>query len=331
MNPGPGAPPRVAIVGPTASGKTGVGIALARLLGTEIVSADSQQVYQYLDIGTAKPTPAERAQAVFHAIDRVPPDAPWTLADFQALGSRACDTLAAQGRMPLIVGGTGLYVRALTTALDIPHAPPDDKFRAHWRALADEHGTAFVQRALALVDPQAARRIHVNDLGRLVRALEVHQATGVALSEWHARNRARTAQMDVALFGLHYADRRTLYARIEARVDAMIAQGLADEVQALLARGYSAALKPMQSLGYRQIAAMLTGDMTLPAATDEIKRETRHFARRQLIWFRADPRVRWLEAGSKSAEQLAQEMAALLAGHAHSMQKDKQPDEQTAA
>lgn len=331
MNAGPGSVPRVAIVGPTASGKTAVGIALARLLGTEIVSADSQQVYRSMDIGTAKPTHAERAQAVFHAIDVVPPDALWTLADFQALGNMACDTLAAQGRTPLLVGGTGLYVRALTTIMDIPAAPPDPEFRTHWRAVAAQRGTAFVQQELALVDPQAARRIHVNDLGRLVRALEVYHASQVPLSEWHARNQARTAQMNVTLFGLHHADRRELYGRIETRVDAMLADGLADEVRRLLAMGYRADLKPMQSLGYRQMTAMLAGEMTLPAAADDIKRETRHFARRQLIWFRADPRVRWLDAGGKSADALAQEMANVLGDDAPPTQKDQQPDEQTAA
>ncbi len=331
MNLAPGGVPRVAIVGPTASGKTAVGIALARIWGTEIVSADSMQVYQSMDIGTAKPTPAEQMQAKFHAIDVAAPDAPWTLADFQALGNTACDALAAQGRVPLVVGGTGLYVRALTTILDIPLTPPDAEFRAHWRALATEHGTAFVQRALSLADPQAAARIHVNDLGRLVRALEVFHATGVPLSEWHARNQAKTDRMNVTLFGLGFADRRGLYERIERRVDRMLADGLADEVRGLLAMGYGADLKPMQSLGYRQMAAMLAGEITETDAVDEIKRETRHFARRQLIWFRADPRIRWLEAGDQSAEKLAQEIASALGSDAQTTQKDRLPDEQTAA
>ncbi len=331
MNPAPEAPPRVAIVGPTASGKTAVGIALARMLRTEIVSADALQVYRGMDIGTAKPTPGEQAQAVFHAINVVAPDAPWTLADFQALGSRACDALAAQGRMPLVVGGTSLYVRALTTTLDIPQTPPDDAFRAHWRALAEERGTAFVQAELALVDPAAAARIHVNDLGRLVRALEVFHATNVPLSEWHRRNKARNDQAHVILFGLGYADRRTLYQRIEQRVDLMLAAGLADEVRGLLALGYGADLKPMQSLGYRQITATLAGEMTEATAADEIKRETRHFARRQLIWFRADPRIQWLEAEGKSAEALAQEMAAALRSALPTTHTDRKLDEQTAA
>ncbi len=331
MNCAPAMPPRVAIVGPTASGKTAVGIALARLLGTEIVSADSMQVYRGMDIGTAKPTRAEQAQAVFHAIDAAAPDTPWTLADFQALGSGACDTLAGQGRMPLIVGGTGLYVRALTTTLDIPHTPPDSAFRAHWRTLADEHGTAFVQSELARADPQAAARIHVNDLGRLVRALEVFHATGVPLSEWHARNKAKNDQANVVLFGLGCADRRELYKRIEQRVDLMLAEGLVGEVRGLLARGYGTHLKPMQALGYRQVTAMLAGETSEAEATEDIKRETRRFARRQLIWFRADPRIQWLEAGGKSAETLAQEMAFALHNTFPTTHKDRRLDEQTPA
>jgi len=327
MNRAPAAPPRVAIVGPTASGKTAVGIALARLWGTEIVSADSMQVYQHMDIGTAKPTLQERAQAVFHAVDVVPPDASWTLADFQALGSQACDALAAQGRRPLVVGGTGLYVRALTTTLDIPQTPPDLAFRERWRTLAQERGTAFVQSELAQVDPASAARIHVNDLGRLVRALEVYQATGVPLSEWHARNKAKNEQANVVLFGLNYADRRELYQRIEQRVDLMLAEGLADEVRSLLAQGYGAHLKPMQSLGYRQMAAMLAGETMEAGAVDEIKRETRHFARRQLIWFRADPRIRWLEASGKSLGDLAQEIASSLSEEAATTHKDRKLDE----
>lgn len=305
-------PPRLALVGPTASGKTAVGVALAKLLETEIVSADSMQVYRRMDIGTAKPTPEERAQARFHAVDVAEPDEEWTLADYQRLGETACDTLEAAGCPPLIVGGTGLYVRALTTNLDIPQTPPDEAFRERWRALAETHGSTFVRDALARVDAEAAQRIHVNDLGRQIRALEVYNATGVPLSEWHARNRTLTDQRPVWLFGLNFADRRTLYARIEARVDQMIADGFLDEVRKLLAAGYARTLKPMQSLGYRQLAAFLDGELAWEDAKEQIKRETRHYARRQLIWFRADARIHWLEAADKTPLQLAEEIRAHL-------------------
>ncbi len=303
---------RIALVGPTAAGKTAVGVALAELVGTEIVSADSVQVYRKMDIGTAKPTPAERAQVPFHALDVVDPDAEWTLADFQRLGERACADITERGRVPLIVGGTGLYVRALTTRLDIPLAPPDEAFRAKWRALAQTNGNHWLQAEVARVDPQAAARIHVNDVGRLVRALEVYEAHGVSLSELHAQNKAQASTLNVRLFGLTYANRETLYERINARVHAMLAEGFADEVRGLMDAGYGRELKPMQSLGYRHMAAWLAGELSEADATLQLQQDTRRFARRQLIWFRADPRVHWLDAEGKTPAQLADEIAAIL-------------------
>jgi len=305
-------PPRIAIVGPTAAGKTAVGLALAQTLGTEIVSADSVQVYRGMDIGAAKPTPAEQERVRFHGVDVAAPDQEWTLADYQSLGESACQSLAAQGRPALVVGGTGLYVRALTTTLNIPQTPPDTAFRAQWQEAARAQGTAFVQAQLAQVDPEAAARIHVNDLGRLVRALEVFHATGVPLSEWHRRDREQTAKLNVRVFGIHYADRRLLYERIDARVHQMLADGLVDEVRALLTAGYGRSLKPMQSLGYRHMASFLAGEIGYTDAVDAMKRDTRHFARRQLIWFRADARTHWLDAGTLAPTQMADFIADAL-------------------
>lgn len=320
---------RIALVGPTAVGKTAVGVALARRLGVEIVSADSMQVYRRMDIGTAKPTPEERAQVRFHGLDVAAPDEDWTLATFQRLGARACDEIGARGGMPLVVGGTGLYVRALTTRLDIPHTPPDDEFRARWRQTALERGNEFIRNELARVDPQAAGRIHVNDVGRVIRALEVFEATGVPLSEWHARNRAQSQEQEVWLFGLNFADRRLLYERIDARVDQMVTEGFLDEVRGLMALGYGRDLKPMQSLGYRQLAAHVAGELTWADAVAQTKQETRHFARRQLIWFRADTRITWLEAADKTPDALADEIVALLAEH-HTHEGDNAADEQAS-
>jgi tRNA dimethylallyltransferase len=306
-------PPRIAIVGPTAIGKTAVGIQIAQELGTEIISADSMQVYRKFDIGTAKPTAAELAQVRFHGIDVADPAQEWTLADFQRLGETACDALAALGSAPLIVGGTGLYVRALTTDLDIPRTAPDEAFRARWRAIAEGQGNEHVRQALARVDPAAASRIHVNDIGRLIRALEVYEATGVSLSEWHLRNQAQAQTKNVRLFGLNFADRRHLYERIEIRVDQMMVAGFLGEVRDLLAAGYGRDLKPMQSRGYKQLVAHLHDELTLEDAIGQIKQETRHYARRQLIWFRADSRIHWLEAADKTSADLAREIQTRLA------------------
>ena len=306
-------PQRVGLIGPTAVGKTAVGVRLASLLQTEIVSADSMQVYRGMDVGTAKPTPAEQALVHFHGIDIADPDQEWTLADFQQMGESACAKIAGRGASPLVVGGTGLYIRALTTLLDIPQTPPDEAFRTRWRLVAQEQGNEYVRQELGRVDSVAADRIHVNDLGRLIRALEVYEATGVSLSEWHARNQRRESKSNVRLFGLNFADRRALYARIEARVDQMLAEGFVDEVRGLLEAGYGRDLKSIRSLGYRQIASYLCGEMTLDEAILQTKQETRHFARRQLIWFRADKRIRWLEAGTKTAQDLADEIHDILA------------------
>jgi len=299
---------RIALVGPTASGKTAVGIHLAARLGAEVVSADSMQVYRQMDIGTAKPTAEERQRAVFHAIDVADPDQEWTLNHYQRLGDDACHNIAARGQVPLIVGGTGLYVRALTTVLDIPVTPPDEAFRARWREFARANGNAALLARVAQVDPQTAARLHVNDIGRQIRALEVHAVSGRTLTELHAENRARPPEEQPLLFGLNFDDRALLYRRIDDRVNQMLAEGLLDEVRGLLGRGYPVGLKPMRSLGYRHLTAYLAGEASLESAVATMKQDTRHFARRQLIWFRGDARVHWIVADGKPAEQVADEI-----------------------
>jgi len=299
---------RIALVGPTAVGKTAVGILVAQRLQAEIVSADSMQVYREMDIGTAKPTAEDQRQAVFHAINSTNPDEEWTLASYQQLGDNACQEIAARDRVPLIVGGTGLYVRALTTRLDIPIAPPNEELREYWREFAKTNSNAALLAKLAQVDPDSAARLHVNDIGRQIRALEVYAVTGQTLTELHAENRALQAGESPLLFGLHFSDRSLLYARIDARVDQMLAEGLLNEVKVLLNRGYSAHLKPMQSLGYRHMTAFLAGDMDWQAAVASMKQDTRRFSKRQLIWFRGDKRVRWVTADSKTTGQLADEI-----------------------
>ena len=303
---------RIALVGPTASGKTAVAVHLAQHLGAEIVSADSMQVYRYMDIGTAKPTSKEQAQAVFYAIDVADPDQEWTLADYQRLGEAACAEISERGSIPLLVGGTGLYIRALTTRLDIPPAPPDEEFRARWRGFALEHGNEALLAQVGKIDPETAARLHVNDIGRQIRALEVFAATGRTMTDLHAENQANQSPEQPILFGLHFADRDHLYDRIDTRVDLMLASGFLEEVRGLRERGYAASLKAMQALGYRQINAFLAGDLLWDAAVAEIKQETRRFSKRQLIWFRGDKRVRWITADGRTPEQLADEISKII-------------------
>ena len=233
------------------------------------------------------------------------PDSEWTLADYQSLGDTACFETASRGRVPLIVGGTGLYVRALTTLLDIPVAPPDEPLRQRWREFAETHGNPALLAEVAKVDPETADRLHVNDIGRQIRALEVYTATGRTLTALHAANKAKQTAEHPQMFGLRFNDREALYQRIEDRVRQMLDQGLVAEVQSLLNGGYSANLKPMQSLGYRHIAAFLAGDTDLDTAAETMTQDTRRFAKRQMIWFRADPRVHWLDADGRTAEYLA--------------------------
>jgi tRNA dimethylallyltransferase len=303
---------RIALVGPTAVGKTAVGIMLAERLGAEIISADSVQVYRRLDIGAAKPTAEERRQTRFHLMDVVDPDGEWTLADVQKAGDAAHDDIITRGRVPLIVGGTGLYARALTTRLDIPTVPPDEPFRERWRGFARERGNLALQAELARVDPVAAGRIHGNDVKRMIRALEVFAALGMPMSDLHAENQASAGTVPALVIALNYTDRRSLYARIEGRVDGMMAAGFEDEVRGLLAAGYSTELRSLQSLGYRHLCAYLTGACDLATAVGDLKRDTRHFARRQLIWFRGDPRVHWLFMDGKSLASVVDEATRIV-------------------
>jgi len=263
-----------------------------------------------MDIGTAKPTSEEQASAVFHLIDVVDPNESWTLSDFQREGTAKCEEITARRHLPLIVGGTGLYSRALTQDLRIPITPPNPDLRDHWQTICDEAGTASLYAEVVKIDPEAAARIHVNDAKRLIRALEVYECQGRTISDLHAENKAQAEQYNVALFGLNYANRDLLYDRINERVDLMMQQGFLEEVERLLAMGYGSDLNPMQSLGYRHLTKVITGEATLAEAVDLLKRDTRHFARRQLIWFRADPRIHWIEMDNLTTEDAADRICA---------------------
>ena len=310
---------RIALVGPTASGKTAVGIRLAQLLSAEIVSADSMQVYRHMDIGTAKPTAAEQHEAAFHAISVADPDDEWTLADYQRSSGRACHEIAVRGHVPLIVGGTGLYIRSLTTQLDIPVAPPDEEYRQKWREFAETHGNPALLAEVARIDPETAARLHVNDIGRQIRALEVYAATGRTMTALHTENQAKQPAEHPQIFGLRFTDRELLYRRISLRVEQMLAEGFLDEVRSLLNAGYSAALKPMLSLGYRHMTAFLSGDTDWNTAVETMTQDTRRFAKRQMIWFRGDPRVQWLDADGLPAEQLAETIYLLTQRASHTL------------
>ena len=278
----------LALVGPTAVGKTALSLALAARFDGEIISADSRLFYRGLDIGTAKPTAAERAAAPHHLIDICEPDETLSLGQYQRLARTAIEGVLARGRLPILAGGTGQYVMAVVEGWGVPEVAP----RPALRAALEELGGAEVARWLAALDPVAAGRIDPRNVRRVVRALEVTLVSGRRMSE---HQRKTPPPYDIRLVGLR-RDRAALYARIDARVDEMMAAGLLDEVRRLRDAGY-AGEPPLSGLGYRQLLAHLRGETTLDEAVTRIKFETHRFARQQATWFRADDRrIAWFEA-----------------------------------
>jgi tRNA dimethylallyltransferase len=306
-------PPLIALVGPTAVGKTAVGIALAERIDGEIVSADAVAVYKKLDIGAAKPTREEQAQVPFHLLDVAAPDEDFTLADFERLADEAITKIRNREHVPLVVGGTGLYVRSVTATLTVPNVPPQPAFRAALWAEVEEKGAPALHARLAESDPAAAAKILLNDAKRIIRALEVLEMTGQPMSSFHTPEGVRgVPRPNTTVLGLRM-ERAVLYRRIEARVDAMMAAGFVEEVQSLLAAGYSPEAKAMQSLGYRHIAQYLSGQSTLDMAIEELKRDTRRYAKRQISWFNADPQVVWLDLDAEpKADTVADQALAAL-------------------
>lgn len=295
------APESVGVLcGPTAVGKTVLAVELAEQLQAEIICADSRTVYRRMDIGTAKPDAALRARVPHHLLDVVEPGETFTVADFQRLARRAMQDIRSRGRSALIVGGTGLYIRALIDDLSIPRVPPDRALRD--RLLAEERaaGPGTLHRRLTALDPLAASRIHPANVRRVVRALEVIEATGCPISEQQRRG---AQAMPAIMVGL-VADRAELYRWIDARVDAQLAAGLADETRRLLAAGVPLTAPSMQALGYKELAGWLGGAWGYEDAVRLLKRNTRRYAKRQLTWFRRDPRIRWIDVTGLSREAL---------------------------
>jgi tRNA dimethylallyltransferase len=287
----------IAIVGATATGKTALAIALARRLDGEIINADSRQVYRGMDIGTAKPTPADQAAAPHHLIDIADPDETMTLARYIDLANEAFDDIWSRGGRPIVAGGTGQYVWALLEGWRVPRVPPDRDLRARLETQAERDGAESVAALLREIDPASADAIDHRNVRRVIRAIEVTRATGRPFSAWQQRD---VPKWEVVTIGLRL-DRAALYARIDARVDAMLAEGLVDEVRALNAGGYGCDLPPMASIGYREACEHLAGRLSLADAAARIKTETHRLARMQHTWFRDDDaRIHWLDAASPS-------------------------------
>jgi len=284
-------PKIVVILGPTAVGKSELALELAGQLNGEIVNADSQQVYRFMDIGTGKPTMAERERVRHHLIDVVKPDQEFNAAMFRHLASEVIHQIHERKRNPMVCGGTGLYLRALTRGLF--QGPAQDViFRSELEKEIAQSGLGSVYRRLAEIDPTVTSTIHPNDRSRTVRALEVYQLTGKPISQWQNEHRFQEDSFDVLKVGLTL-DRAELYERINRRSAAMIQAGLLDEVRSLVARGYSLDLKPLGCVGYAQMGKVIRRALTIDAALEEMQQQTRHLAKRQLTWFRGDKDVRW--------------------------------------
>lgn len=295
----------VVLIGPTAVGKTALSLALARRLDAEIISGDSMLFYRGFDIGTAKPTKEERAAVPHHFIDILAPEASFNVMDFQRLAREEIGRIAARGKLPLVVGGTGLYIKSLLEGYVFNETSGDRAYREKLERLAQEKGKAFVHGLLQEADPEAAARLHVNDFRRVVRALEVASLGNEHISEQREAAGGELAY-DAYVIGLR-RERQALYARIEERVDAMLEAGFADEVRSLLAEGVPRDCPAMKGIGYREMLAYIAGGMDLPLAAAEIKKATRHFAKRQLTWFRKMPYVHWY-AASQGEELLLEKI-----------------------
>lgn len=299
-------PRLLVIVGPTAVGKTAFALALAEYLDGEIISADSRYLYRGLDIGTAKPSPAEQARVPHHLIDVTSPDHPWTLAEFKSAAEAAICASLARRHWPLLVGGTGQYIRAITEGWEIPPGAPASAVRAELESELKLNGVAALAKRLQAVDAASAACIDLQNPRRVVRALEVALTTGTSFVTQRRKSPPPYACLSVGLT----RPRPDLYARIDARVEAMLHNGLVAEVQALVAQGYSWELPAMSALGYKQVGQYLRGECSLAEAVQQIKRATRVFVRRQANWFKpSDPQIHWFEAEHLTAPIVCAQLA----------------------
>lgn len=286
--------PLIILTGPTAVGKTDLSIRLAKALNGEIISADSMQVYRYMDIGSAKITKEEMEGVPHHLIDVLDPKEEFNVTRFQSMAKQAMEEIYSRNHVPVVTGGTGFYIQALLYDVDFRENDGDGVIREGLERLGEEKGNEYLHQILAGIDPESAEAIHANNRKRVIRAIEYYRMTGEPISVHNRREREKESPYRFFYYVLN-CDRRLLYERIDRRVDLMMKQGLVEEVRSLKAMGCTRAMVSMQGLGYKEILDYLDGTCTLEEAVYVLKRDTRHFAKRQLTWFKRERDVRWLE------------------------------------
>ena len=294
----------IILTGPTAVGKTALSIRLAKALNAEIISADSMQVYRRMNIGTAKITKEEMDGVTHHLIDILEPKASFNAFLFKELACKAIKEIQSRGHVPLIVGGTGFYIQ--TVLYDIEFADSDEEYgiRSELMKLYEEQGAQYMHDMLEQIDPQYAAEVHYNNVKKVIRAIEFYKQTGERMSEHNACQRQRSSPYNFAYFVLN-DDRQILYDRIDKRIDRMLEEGLVDEVRSLMAEGLDRSLVSMQGLGYKEIASYLSGEISMEEAVYILKRDTRHFAKRQLTWFRREKEVTFVELDKLQSKDAA--------------------------
>lgn len=284
----------IVVVGPTASGKTALAIDLAKAVNGEVVSADSMQIYEGMDIATAKPLPEELAAVPHHLIGFVPVETPFSVADYAVLARATINEIMNRGKIPILCGGTGLYIKAIIDNVQYSeNIPSDELLRERLRLFAEQEGNDALWKCLEVIDPETARRIHPNNIGRVIRAIEVMKVSGRSIREHEADSRREPCPYHTIEFGLRYQDREKLYQRINQRVDKMVEMGLPEEVKTAREKGLTATAA--QAIGCKELYGWLDEEETLEDALEQLKQSTRRYAKRQLTWFGADKRVQWIE------------------------------------
>lgn len=285
----------IVVAGPTASGKTRLAIDIAKSVNGEIVNADSMQIYKYMNIGSAKPTLEEQSEAKHHLIDFLDPDEEFSVADYTDLAHKVIAEIASRGKVPIMCGGTGLYINSVVNDITFGEIETDYKLREELNELAKQHGSQYLLYILKEFDPVSAQRLHPGNLRRIVRAIEFYRTTGIPISEHQEMTKQKESRYEPLMLCVKW-DREVLYDRINKRVDIMLNDGLLDEVKRLMEMGYTKELNSMKGIGYKEIIDYFEGNMSLEDTVNLIKQSSRRYAKRQLTWFRRDKRIHWLDA-----------------------------------